>query len=231
MTSWPRARDPRLIAVDLRLVVEQLSSRYPFSDLGNKKDPLDELVYIVLSTRTRGIVFERTYELLREVCPSWDSVLRMPTRAIRDLLAPAGLASKKTAWLHDALEEILRREGSLTLCGLNSMTDEEVEAYLLSLPGVGVKTARCIEMYSLNRDVLPVDANVRRLLERLGAIERGIHYSKIHDVAQDAVPTEVRHRLHVYAVIHGRATCTPRAPHCLSCVLLEWCPYGRAQVS
>jgi endonuclease III len=49
------------------------------------------------------------------------------------------------------------------------MNDATAQSYLTSLPGVGLKTAKCILMYSLNREVLPVDTHVWRLSVRLGA--------------------------------------------------------------
>jgi endonuclease III len=48
------------------------------------------------------------------------------------------------------------------------LSDDEAMDYLLSLPGVGVKTAKCVLMYSLGRAVLPIDIHVLRVAKRLG---------------------------------------------------------------
>jgi endonuclease III len=222
--SDPR-RGSRGAEKTLEIVCERLRSRYPFDNLGNKADPLDELIYIVLSTRTRGTVFESMYDSLLETYGSWEAILNTPARRLEKHLAPAGLARKKAAWLRATLREIRMREGAVSLSSLRHMTDAEAEAYLLSLPGVGVKTARCVEMYSLDREVLPVDANVRRFLERLELIPAGVHYAKVHDLVHGVVPKHVRVDLHIYAVIHGRETCRPRNPACSSCVVNDLCPY------
>jgi endonuclease-3 len=212
----------------LRRIVKRLSCAYEFDRLGNLDDPLDELVYIVLSTRTRGSVFERTFLELKSRFPTWESAARSRPGTLERLLKPAGLAKKKASWLRQTLREIRRREGRITLENLQTMTTSEAEAYLTSLPGVGVKTARCVLMYSLGREVFPVDANTRRLLERLKLISPLLHYQYAHDEAQELVPKPLREHLHIYAVIHGRKTCLPRNPKCSQCVISDLCPSAPA---
>ena len=206
-------------------VVQRLCAAYEHDNLGNFENPVDELIYIVLSSRTRGTVFQDTFRRLREQFPSWDEVTAAPLEDISSVLAPAGLSGKKARWLQLTLLEIKRRESVISLERLRGMEDQEAEDYLISLPGVGLKTARCVLMYSLKRQVFPVDANVRRLLERLELIPPGISYQDIHDRAQSLVPRELRADLHIYGVIHGRATCLPRTPGCVRCPLAALCPY------
>ncbi|OLE69680.1 MAG: hypothetical protein AUI36_04585, partial [Cyanobacteria bacterium 13_1_40CM_2_61_4] len=184
--------------------MRRLKGTYAFDSLGNFSNPLDELVYIVLSTRTRGSVFQRTFRELRKTFPRWDKAARARTRSIEHVLAPAGLSKKKAGWLKQALRAIIDREGKPSLNRLRKLSDHDAEAYLTALPGVGLKTARCVLMYSLGRRVFPVDANARRLLERLGLLDPSTHYYYVHDVAQDLVPPQLRIDLHIYSVIHGR---------------------------
>jgi len=212
-------------------VVRRLKASYAFDNLGNFSNPLDELVYIVLSTRTRGRVFGRTFRALRKRFPRWEEAARANPRLIEHVLAPAGLSKKKAGWLTETLRAIIEREGRPSLSRLRKLSDRDAEAYLTGLPGVGLKTARCVLMYSLGRRVFPVDANVRRLLERLGVLDPSLHYYYVHDVAQELVPPSLRTDLHIYAVIHGRKTCLPRNPRCAACPLLRLCAYGRARVS
>jgi endonuclease III len=221
------AIQPRTPARLLATVVRRLRTAHEFDSLGNLPDPLDELVYIVLSTRTRGPVFARSFAALRQKYPAWDRAARARCESLETILAPAGLGRKKARWLKETLVEIDRREGRVSLDRLRKLSNEEAEAYLVSLPGVGLKTARCVLMYSLERQVFPVDANCRRLLERLGVLEPGIHYHDVHDAAQALVPARLRSDFHVYAVIHGRTTCLPRNPRCNRCPLVDLCAYGR----
>lgn len=208
----------------VRLSLNALAATYEFDLLGNQADPVAELVYIILSTRTQGVTFSRTYSALRTRYRDWAAVAHASTEELQKLLGAGGLQTKKAAWLKAALEEVERREGRVDLSRLAALNDQDAEDYLKSLPGIGIKSARCILMYSLDRDVLPVDANLFRLLKRLGLVPGDLPYRRCHDVVQQLVPPELRRDFHVFAIIHGRATCLPRAPRCSGCCLVEWCP-------
>ena len=80
-------------------------------------------------------------------------------------------------------------------------------------------TARCVLMYSLGRDVLPVDAHLWRVSQRVGLLPRGISWARAHDAIHEVVEPELRFALHVGLVVHGREVCTYREPRCGECVL------------
>ena len=199
--------------------------------LGNKSDPLDELVYIVLSARTGYRQFERLYDDLRHAFPTWDEVADAAVEDIEEAIREAGLARKRAVWLRGLLLEIRSRVGELSLDCLLGMDDEEAEAFLASLPGVGQKTARCVLMYSLYRDLFPVDTHARRILERLGLLDPSLHALKTHDAGQDLVPKGYRRDLHILFVVHGREVCLARKPRCDTCVLLDICTTGTYAVT
>jgi endonuclease III len=207
----------------LHSVVERLRESYGAEDLGNLPDPLDELIFIVLSTRTRGSVFTATFLRLREAFPEWSRLADVPLEEIEKVLRPTGLELKKATWLQALTRVVLADQGAASLGFLRALSDEEAEDYLTSLPGVGVKTARCVMMYSLGRQVFPLDAHAYRLLRRLGCIPEGVSYRSSHDLAQALVPADLRYDLHVLAVVHGRRTCLPRCPKCDSCSIEPLC--------
>ena len=66
------------------------------------------------------------------------------------------------------MQHLINLFGRPTLAPLKRLSDMEVEGVLLSLPGVGVKVARCVLLYSLRRDVFPVDTHCWRVTCRLG---------------------------------------------------------------
>ena len=120
----------------------------------------------------------------------------------------------------------MNRFGSLSLEETASWPDEEVENFLISLPGIAIKSAKCVMMYSLGRQVLPVDTHLRRLVERLGWVHEGLTEKRIHEQLESLVPAELRHSLHVNAIWHGRSVCRALRPRCSKCVILEACAYG-----
>ena len=99
-----------------------------------------------------------------------------------------------------------------------------VEQYLTSLPGVARKTALCVMLYALDRDVLPVDTHVWRVAQRLGIAPAGGWSEGRGRALEAAIPRELRGSLHVTMIAHGRRVCRARAPICESCTLADLCP-------
>ena len=195
------------------------SSSYDTLPLGNKPDPLDELIFIILTTMTQFGPME-VFDRLKLRFPSWDQLLKRGAEAnLREVIAVCGLVNQKAPQIIAIAEKLKANFGRVTLDPLREMSDMDAEAYLLSLPRVGKKVARCVLMYSLGRDVLPVDAHVWRVSQRVGLLPEGISWAKAHDAIHEVVQPEHRFALHVGLVVHGREVCTYREPRCGECVL------------
>ena len=94
---------------------------------------------------------------------------------------------------------------------------------LMSLPGVGRKTANVIASIVYDQPVIAVDTHVFRVSHRLG-LSRG---STPYEVEQDLerhIPAPQRPIAHHWLILHGRYTCTARNPRCSACGLAPWCP-------
>lgn len=202
---------------------ELLAQRYGNPRHGNKRDPLDELVYIILSTRTGEVVFRGIYRNLKKAFPSWDDVHGRRIGEFHRILAPGGLSSLKSYQLLGIFSALRREFGRATLAPLRTMDDDQAERFLTSLPGVGKKVAKCVLMYSLERQVLPVDVHTHRVAARLGLVAKR-RPDTSQDLIEAQVPPKLRYGFHVNAVAHGRAICLPRRPMCGDCVLRECCP-------
>jgi endonuclease III len=240
--GWPTVSDsgtarhresegsPALTAGAIQTLPEisaRLKVRYGTAPLGNKPDPLDELIYIQLSIRTREDTYTDIYEELhRAVGGEWVQLLHTPDADLLAILRRGGMAAVKLSRLRAQLERIVRTFGEATLDPILSWSDEESEEYLRSLPGVGPKTARCVLLYSMQRPVFPVDGHCRRVLGRLGFLPPETDRKKADDLLQELVPAALRHDLHVNLVHHGRVLCVPGTPRCPECPLLHLCPTG-----
>lgn len=189
-----------------------------------RRDPLDELLFTILSQNTTDANRDRAWRRLGEAFPDRRAIRNAGLEALQEAIRPAGLVRQKSAAIQGALERLEEERGSLDLDHLEAMEDGEALDYLASFRGVGVKTAACVLCFSLRRQVIPVDTHVRRLAVRLGWAPEGSGAAAVHEVLNEEVPPELRYRLHVALIAHGRATCTARAPRCGSCVLAEWCP-------
>jgi endonuclease III len=215
------ARD-RLDELDRRL---EKAYGTPEAVLGNKEDPLDEAIYIILSFQTDLARFGATWDRLKTTYPSWEALERSPIRQVARVLREGGLHRQKARTLKRLLTEVRRIVGDLSLNLLRGMTDEEAEQILTRFPGLSWKGARCVLLYSLGRNVFPVDGNTFRILKRVGVLRSTAIYRRryLHDALQAAVPAARRRALHVNLVVHGQRTCLPVVPQCPRCPIRSIC--------
>lgn len=210
---------PAVAAVQVRL-----ERAYGSPSHHNKRDPLAELVFIILSTQTREAEYTRTFAALWLRYRSWDAVRGARARDLERLIKLGGFARRKTKLLKALLEKVHADRGATTLRFLRHMDDSQASAYLQALPGVGPKTAKCVLMYSLGRGVLPVDTHVWRISKRLGWIKGPKHPTDTGSRRLELlVPEGLRRSIHVTMVAHGRAVCREK-PRCEACVLQRACP-------
>ena len=95
--------------------------------------------------------------------------------------------------------------------------------YLVSFDGVGPKTAACVLLFGLGRDVMPVDTHVHRVVGRLGIVGRPASREATFAALSGVVPRGKALSLHVNLVRHGRSVCRARNPRCGDCALAGDC--------
>jgi endonuclease III len=188
------------------------------------------LVFIILSQMTTHHSFQRVFDRIKLMTSGWDDLVEMRLDRVVGLIKDAGLSRQKAPRLQGLLRKVAADFGALTLEPLKAMSDEDTVAYLTSLPGVGTKTAFCVMMYSLGRQVLPVDTHVWRVCRRLGLISDKLPYGHVHDVLATVVPPRHRYTLHVNAISLGRDRCLPHVPRCGGCPLQRICVHGRTRI-
>jgi len=180
----------------------------------------------VLSQATSDVNSERAFGELKARFPTWGSVLDAPTNDVADAIRSGGIADVKAARIQTILREIESREGAIDLDRLGELPDDEVNAYLCSLRGVGPKTAACVLVFSMGRAAFPVDTHVLRIVRRLGWVEPKLAAEKVQAELTTRIPPEIRYDLHVAFIRHGREVCVARRPLCSDCVVYELCEAG-----
>lgn len=191
----------------------------------NKADPFDELVFIILSAQTEFYSYHETWKALRQQFPTRNNLAKARVPQIAAAIKEGGLSQKKARQIKGALQKIKQDAGALSLSFLKKWSDADAKRYLVSLPGIGAKSARCIMMYSLGRKVFPVDTHVWRVSRRLGlapAIPKPT--PPLENQLEEKIPPDLRYTLHVNMVSHGRCICTPYWPKCDECTLNDLCP-------
>ena len=93
---------------------------------------------------------------------------------------------------------------------------------LMTLPGVGRKTANVIASIVYDKPVIAVDTHVFRVAHRLGLSDGKTPLDVELDLERH-IPLEKRAIAHHWLILHGRYTCTARSPKCEECPLTQWC--------
>jgi endonuclease III len=223
VSALPEGANRKLLSLERRL---HLAYGAPEAALGNKHNPLNEAIYILLSYQTNIRRSRRTWSLLRSLFPRWNDVEKARVVHIARVLRQGGLHRQKARVIKALLRRVRRMFGSLSLERLKCEPDIHAERILLSLPGLSWKGARCVLLYSLNRSFFPVDVNTFRIFKRVGIIRADSVFRRktLHDALQAAVPSSRRKRFHINLVIHGQRTCLPLHPNCQACSVLSICP-------
>ena len=215
---------PGVLRRRARTVLNRLRKRYGDLAPPRRSDPLEELIFTVLSQHTSDVNAERAFEALRAAFPTWDAVVRAPTRTVADAIRSGGLADTKAPRIQAILREVEARRGAFDLSSLEQLSDDEARAELVSLPGVGPKTAAVVLSFSLGRDAMPVDTHVHRVTRRLGLVPPKTSAERADRLLHELVPEGLRTPLHVALIRLGREICKAPTPRCRICPLKDICP-------
>jgi len=187
-------------------------------------DPLESLVRTVLSQNTNDVNRDRAYETMRERFPTWEAVMRAPTRRLADAIRVGGIANVKSGRIQRILRQIDDRFGRLDLTPLRELSPDEAAAILGGFDGVGLKTVKCVQVFALGQDVFPVDTHIFRLSKRMGFVAANATREHAHEVMENLVPAEKMYSFHLNMIEHGRRICTARRALCSGCPVRRSCP-------
>lgn len=208
-------------------VQRALKTQYEDFNHNNPKTPLWNLVFVLLSVQTTKTNYERVYSQLRARYRTLSDLAEAEAEELVKLLRPAGLAEQKAKHLKGIFAQLKSEYGRPTLSPLRKMSDSAAERFLCSLPGVGIKVARCVMMSTLGREVFPVDTHCWRICRRLGWVRATAHGNAITardmDRIQNRIPSEIRFSLHVNMISLGREYCISALPRCDLCPIVKYC--------
>ena len=194
-----------------------------------KPNLLDELLYFMLSTRTTTRACEMAFRAFKRQFPRHDTILDVPVETLAAPLKCVGLAQRRASDIRTSWRMLKQRFGRVTLAPLDRMSARDAEEFLLTLPGIGTKVARCFLMFGLHKNVFAVDTHSWRISQRLGWIadqggsppkQKGV------DAIQALVPMDDAVSLHVNMIFLGRDFCTAHETKCGLCPLRRVCTFN-----
>lgn len=210
--------------VAIQEVFELLEQEYGECQWPSNRDPVDVLVQTILSQNTSDVNSGKAFAHLKAKFAGWEDVASAPVERIARVIQSGGLSRIKAARIKQVLTQIERDLGSINLHSLKSKSIGEAEAYLMSLPGVGRKTASCVLLFSLGKPALPVDTHIFRVARRLGLIDSKSSVERAHDLLRQQIPPDKVYQFHLHMIEHGRRICQARKTQCPRCVLRGICP-------
>lgn len=225
------AKKPRTefaLAARLRDVSSRLARRFGRPGRSpHQTEPLRNLILTILSQNTSDANRDRAFARLTERFPTIPLLAAAPRGEVEEAIRPGGLPRAKAKAILSALARIRRERGSYTLDFLSEMPLAEAREYLTSFPGVGVKTANVVLLFSFGKEAFPVDTHILRVAGRLGLVPPSADLSRAALLLEPHVYPGEPMPLHINMIRLGRELCRPRNPLCPECPLLPVCPEGK----
>jgi len=179
----------------------------------NQRDPFVILISTLLSLRTKDEVTAEATDRLFALASTPEEMLKVPQSKIAKVIYPVGFYRVKAKNIHHTCRELIDRFGSKVPDRLDD---------LLSIKGVGRKTANLVVTLAYGRDGICVDTHVHRISNRLGYVT-----TKTPDETEFALRATLPRRhwiiYNTLLVAFGRKTCKPVSPLCSACPVKKYC--------
>ena len=154
-------------------VADRLVALHGQPTLGNYRDPVKEIFYIMLSARTTEPLYKTAHRRLFARYPDVRSLAKADVETVAKYIDRAGLGRKRAAHVVATARKLVKDFGRRPQSAIRRMSSSECFKYLTSLSGLGPKSSLCVMMYSHDSDVFPVDINVQRIAESHGCDSQG----------------------------------------------------------
>lgn len=210
-----RPRSPKGRA---RVVAERLAAEYPGTATElcalHHEDAFQLLTATILSAQTTDTRVNMVTPALFAKYPTPHDLASADPAEVEELVRTTGFFRNKTRSIMGMAAALVERFGGEVP---HRMSD------LVTIPGVGRKTANVVRSVALGEPGLPVDTHVQRLAARLG-LTTEVDPVRIELELNPMVPASERGALSLRLILHGRAVCKARKPRCDVCVLADFCP-------
>ena len=198
----------------IKKIMKILNENYTIRVVCNR-DPYKVLIRTILSQRTRDENTDQATENLFSVYPDIYAVADGSIEKIQELIKPAGFYRVKAGRIKEVSRILIDQYGG-------EVPDDLKE--LMSLPGVGRKTANCVLVFAFNEPAIPVDTHVHRISNRWGFVDT----KKAVDTEKELmsfVPKDLWIELNDLMVQFGQTICKPTSPQCEICPIYDLCDY------
>jgi len=189
------------------------TKRTTLNRMRQKPDAFKILISCLLSLRARDESTEKVSEKLFAVADTPEKIAKLPTAKLEKLIFSSGHYKKKSQTLKHVSREIISR--------FNSKVPSEKEE-LLSIKGIGPKTANIVLAFAFGKSVLPIDTHCHRIPNRLGWVKTKIP-EKTEKELEKILPKKYWNEFNGIFVLFGRTICQSVSPWCSKCPVEKFC--------
>lgn len=178
--------------------------------------PFEMLIAVILSAQCTDERVNKTTPAIFSKYSTPEDFDKMPLETLEELIHPCGFYKNKARNIKLTAEKIINE--------FNSEVPDNMED-LLSLPGVGRKTANVVMLETFNKPQgIAVDTHAKRISNRIGFSSEESP-EKIEQDLLKLFPYEYWKDVNHILIYHGRAICTARSPKCDSCPIKAYCKF------
>lgn len=174
------------------------------------------LVAVVLSAQATDKSVNKATEVLYQVADTPKKMMKLGEENLISYIRSIGLYKTKAKHVIELSKIILEKFN-----GEVPKTREELE----SLPGVGRKTANVVLNVVYGEATMPVDTHLFRICPKIG-LAKGATPLEVEKSLLERIPSEFLGKAHHWLLLHGRYTCTARAPKCDDCLIFDICKHN-----
>lgn len=199
-----------------KIVIERLKKEYPYSDCTlTYEEPWKLLISVRLAAQCTDARVNQIVPGLYEKYPTIEAIANAPVEAIEEIVRPCGLGKSKANDINKCMKMLHEQ--------FNDQVPDDFDK-LLSLPGVGRKSANLIMGDVFKKPAIVTDTHCIRLSNRIGLVDNDKDPYHVELALKKVIPPDEGNDLCHRLVDHGRLICTARtAPYCDRCVLSDVC--------
>ncbi len=176
-------------------------------------NPFTLLVAVVLSAQATDAGVNKATRALFKAADTPEKMVALGEEQVREHVKTIGLFRNKAKNVVLLSAKLIAEHGSKVPADRDA---------LITLPGVGRKTANVVLNMAFGQKTMAVDTHVFRVAQRLG-LSVGKTPEAVEDDLMRAVPDDFLQHAHHWLILHGRYTCLARKPRCGVCVIAELC--------
>lgn len=179
-----------------------------------KSDAFKILIACLLSLRTKDETTEKVCIKLFAIADSPEKIVKLSIKKLEKLIFSSGHYKKKA--------KILKHVSKILIKKFNSKVPNDKEK-LLSIKGIGPKTANIVLAFAYGKDVLPIDTHCHRIPNRLGWIKTKTPEQTEKEL-EKILPKKYWNKFNGTFVLFGKKICQPISPWCSKCPVAKHCP-------